>query len=113
MTELEVLAVMFGLHYYKYMIQGCDITVVTDHVALKFLMDWKEPRSNRLFRWRLEVADFEVLGGKIRFEYKKGSEHKVPDSLSHFPVGSPDEFWSEEEKWIAVKAKVVAVDPLN
>ncbi len=87
-TELEALAVMFDLHYYKYMIQGCDITVVTDHVALKFLMDRKEPQSNRLFRWRLEVADFEVLRGKIRFEYKKGSEHRVPNSLSCYPVGS-------------------------
>ncbi len=57
------------------------------------------------------MADFEVLEGKIRFEYKKGSEHKVPDSLSHYPVGSPDDFRSEEEKWIAAKVKLVAVDP--
>ncbi len=57
-TELEGLAVVYGLHYYKYLIHGCDITVVTDHQALKHLMDRKEPRSNRMFRWRLEIADF-------------------------------------------------------
>ncbi len=45
-TELEALAVMFGLHYYKYMIHGCAITVIMDHVVLKFLMDRKEPWSN-------------------------------------------------------------------
>ncbi len=44
-TELEALAVMFGLHYYKYMIQGCDIMVVTDHMGLKFVMDRKELRQ--------------------------------------------------------------------
>ncbi len=39
-----------------------------------------------MFRWRLEIADFEVLGGQLKFEYKKGLEHKVADCLSRNPV---------------------------
>ncbi len=88
-TELEGLAVVYGLQYYKYLIHGCDTTVVTDHQALKHLMDRKEPHSNRMFQWRLEIADFEVLGGKLTFEYKKGSEHKLPRLSVQIPRGFP------------------------
>ncbi len=49
-SELEGLAVVFGLTYFKWMIQGCDITVVTDHSALIHLLDCKVPKSNRMFR---------------------------------------------------------------
>ncbi len=88
-TELEGLVVVYGLQYYKYLIHGCDITMVTDHQALKHLMDCKEPHSNRMFHWRLEIVDFEVLGGKLKFQYLKGAEHKVADALSRSPVDLP------------------------
>ncbi len=103
-TELDGLAVVYGLQYYKYLIHGCDITVVMDHQTLKHLMDRKEPWSNQMFRWRLEIADFEVLGGQLKFEYKKGSEHKVADSLSRNPVDPPDSAKELEDKWVVSSA---------
>ncbi len=38
-TEMESLAVVFALQYWKYVIHGCNVTVVTDHQALKHLLD--------------------------------------------------------------------------
>ncbi len=38
-TEMELLAVVFALQYWKYIIHGCDVTVVTDHQALKHLLE--------------------------------------------------------------------------
>ncbi|MCP3685502.1 MAG: hypothetical protein GY861_22860 [bacterium] len=40
------MAVVYGLQYFKYMIQGFDIVVVTNHSALKHIMDRKTIKSN-------------------------------------------------------------------
>ncbi len=85
-SELEALSIVFSLHYFKYCIHGCDIIVVTDHSALIYLMDRKEPRSNRMYCWRMEIADFASCGGLLKFVYKPGAHHKVPDGLSCNPL---------------------------
>ncbi len=48
-AELEGLAVLTGLQYYKYLIRDCEITIVTNHPALKHLMECKEPWLNQTF----------------------------------------------------------------
>ncbi len=55
------------------MIQGCDIVIVTDHSALKHIMDHKVIKSNRMLCWRVEIADFETLGGSLHFVHNKGA----------------------------------------
>ncbi len=81
-SELEGLADVFSLTYFKWMIQGCDITVVTDHSTLIHLLDRKVPKSNCMFHWRLQIEDFKCLGGSLKFVYKPDSAQKVPDTLS-------------------------------
>ncbi len=63
-----------------------------------------------MFRWRLEIADFEALGGKLKFEYKKGAEHKVADALSWNPVDPPELHTTHEDRWVAAQATLKADD---
>ncbi len=113
-SEIEAMAVVFALHYYKWMIQGCDIVVVTDHSALCHLMNQKEPKSNRLFRWRLEISDFKCLDGLVKFVYKPGAHHTVPDYFSRNPLQIdqvPDELTNlDQEKWVAAQVLLEILD---
>ncbi len=54
----------------------------------------------------MEIADFEVLGSKLTFKYKKGSEHKVADCLSRYPVDSLESSKEFEDKWVVASAMV-------
>ncbi len=63
-----------------------------------------------MFQWHLEIADFEVLGGQLKFEYKKGSEHKVADALSRYPVDPPELHTTHEDRWVAAQAVQEADD---
>ncbi len=57
--ELKVLAVVFSLTYFEWMIQGCDIMVVTDHSALIHLLDRKVPKTTACSAggWRLKISN--------------------------------------------------------
>lgn len=57
--------------------------VVTDHVSLKWLLTWKEPRG-RLARWVVDVQDHDFA-----VEHRAGKELVVPDTLSRDTVSNP------------------------
>ncbi len=62
--------------------------------------------TTRMLRWRVGIADFETLGGSLKFEYNKGALHHVPD-VSRAPVSEvPELTEAEEELWIASKVLV-------
>ncbi len=110
---MESLAVVFALQYWKYIIHGCDVTIVTDHQALKHLLDRKEIKSNRMLRWRVEIANFETLGGSLTFEYNKGALHHVPDCLSRAPnPEEPELTEAEEELWVTSKCQTSSLEVL-
>ncbi len=109
-SELEALGIVFGLHYFKYCIHGCDIIIVMDHSALVYLMDRNEPHSNHMYHWRMEIASFASCGGSLKFVYKPGAHHKVPDGLSCNPLPldevPPELTDNEQEQWVSAKAFV-------
>lgn len=79
-TELECLAVKWGIWKMRHYLEGYHFVVVTDHQSLKWLNNIETP-SGRLARWIMELAqwDFEV-------KYKKGIENRLPDYLSRSPI---------------------------
>jgi hypothetical protein len=75
-TEKELLAIVWGMRYFRPYLYGRTFTVVTDHKPLTWIMNVKDPGS-RLLRWRikLEEYDYEIV-------YKKGALNTNADALS-------------------------------
>ena len=79
-TEKELLAIVWGMRYFRPYLYGKHFRVVTDPKPLTWIMNVKDPGS-RLLRWRikLEEYDYEVI-------YRKGALNRNADALSR--IGS-------------------------
>ncbi|GFT40115.1 retrovirus-related Pol polyprotein from transposon 17.6 [Trichonephila clavipes] len=79
-TELECLAIIDSLDKFHCYLHGSHFTVHTDHNALVWLKNFKNP-TGRLFRWSLKVSmyDFDI-------KYKKGSTNVEADMLTRNPI---------------------------
>ncbi|GFW30723.1 hypothetical protein TNCV_4088431 [Trichonephila clavipes] len=79
-TELECLAIIDSLDKFHCYLHGSHFTVHTDHNALVWLKNFKNP-TGRLFRWSLKVSmyDFDI-------KYKKGSTNAEADMLTRNPT---------------------------
>ncbi|GFX22823.1 retrovirus-related Pol polyprotein from transposon 17.6 [Trichonephila clavipes] len=79
-TELECLAIIDSLDKFYCYLHGSHFTVHTDHNALVWLKNFKNP-TGRLFRWSLKVSmyDFDI-------KYKKGSTNVEADMLTRNPI---------------------------
>ena len=75
-TEKECLAVVWAVKQFRHYLHGAKFTVITDHSALVWLMNIKDP-NGRLARWSiyLQAFDMEIV-------HKKGKEHGNADCLS-------------------------------
>ena len=83
-TEKECLAVVHSLKKWRHYLQGSPaFEVVTDHMALRWLMSVREPRG-RLARWMMEIQDF-----SFQVKYSPGRTLVVPDALSRDAVQKP------------------------
>jgi transposase InsO family protein len=78
-TERECLAVVYGLRKFRYMLHGERFEIVTDHLALKWILSLSEPKG-RLARWALEISAY----GEFQMVYASGSSRMmvIPDALS-------------------------------
>lgn len=79
-TEREALAVIWALNKFRAYVEGHPVTVVTDHQALKWLMNLKSP-AGRLARWALQLQTFNI----INITYQPGKLNTVADALSRPP----------------------------
>jgi hypothetical protein len=61
-VELEALAVIWGIGYYRPYLFGRNFTLITDHESLKFLYNFQNP-TGRIVRWILALQEysFEVI----------------------------------------------------
>ena len=58
-TEKEFLAVAFACDKFRSYIVGSKVTIHTNHVAIKYLMEKKDAKP-RLIRWVLLVQEFDL-----------------------------------------------------
>jgi len=79
-TELECLAVIWGIRRMRDYLEGYPFTVITDHQSLKWLQKLDAP-TGRLGRWAFELQQFD-----IEIKYRKGALNRVADALSRQPV---------------------------
>lgn len=82
-TEREALAIVWAMERFRGYIECNHVTVMTDHQALKWLMNIKSPQG-RLARWALKIQGYDA-----EIAYISGSENDVADMLSRPPV--PDD----------------------
>ena len=68
-TELELLAIIFGLQKFRHICYDCEIKVITDLRPLQWLNSLVR-HSSRLARWLLILQDYNVTT-----TYKRGSEN--------------------------------------
>ncbi|MCA9761179.1 MAG: hypothetical protein KC463_06680, partial [Streptococcus sp.] len=77
-SEKEMAACVFGVKEFRPYIFGTHFTIVTDHMALKYLMSIKDP-TGKLARWSMFLSqyDFEI-------KYRKGIDHVNADYMSRY-----------------------------
>merc|ERR1711893_457632 len=78
-TRRELLAVVFFLKYFRHYLYGKKFTIRTDHGALRWLTNFKDPQG-QVARW------LEVLGTyHFEIEHRPGLKHNNADALSRGP----------------------------
>lgn len=75
-TEKELCAIVWGVKQYRPYLYGQKFKIITDHRALSWLFNVKDPGS-RLIRWKLKLEEYEY---EIR--YKPGVSNTNADALS-------------------------------
>ncbi|CAH2236856.1 jg13466 [Pararge aegeria aegeria] len=75
-TEREALAVVWAVSKFRGYIESLPVTVVTDHQALRWLMNLKSP-TGRLARWALQLQSY-----NLTIKYSPGKTNVVADTLS-------------------------------
>lgn len=75
-TEKELLAIVWATKRLRQYLLERKFIIQTDHQALKWLFNVKDP-SSRLLRWGLRLEEYEY-----EIEYKKGKENTAADALS-------------------------------
>ena len=103
-TRKELLALVWGTEHFETFLYGRRFLVRTDHSALQWLRNFKNPRG-QVARWleRLSDFDFEV-------EHRPGQLHGNADRLSRLPW---DEGASVKVERDATLIQSVNMEPLS
>ena len=78
-TEMECLAVVWAVKTFRVYLYGKEFELVTDHAALKWLLNISEPHG-RTARWVVQLQEYQ-----FRVMYRKGVAHQNADALSRIP----------------------------
>ena len=97
-TRKELLAVHHFVHHFKHYLLGRRFVVRTDHRALTWMLNWKNPNTSQYCRWKQELEIYDMV-----VEYRPGKEHMNADALSRLQQCQQCELKHPEPKH---KAKV-------
>ena len=81
-TELETLAVVWAVSHYHHHLYGQSVTVLTDHSAVKAVLETPNPTGKHA-RWWTKVYGRGVR--EVRIVYRAGRENASADALSRNP----------------------------
>ena len=99
-SDLETLAVVWAVHYFRFHLYGGSVTVLTDHSAVKAVLTSPNLMEKHACWWT------RVFGSgvkDIRIVYRAGRENVVADTLSRSPEGEvPLLTGAESEAQVAV-----------
>ena len=79
-TELEALGVVWAVKHFRPYLYGHKCHVVTDHEALKSLLNTPHP-SGKLARWGLAIQELD-----LQIHYRPRRVNQAADTLSRFPL---------------------------
>ena len=82
-TELEALGVVWAVKHFCPYLYGHKCRVVTDHEALKSLLNTPHP-SGKLARWGLAIQELD-----LEIQYCPGTKNQNADALSRSPIPRP------------------------
>jgi hypothetical protein len=83
-TRKELLAVVKAIEHFNYYLYGQKFRVRTDHSALQWLMNFKEPQG-QVARWIEKLQAYDVI-----VEHRSGSAHRNADALARRPCFEED-----------------------
>ena len=82
-SELETLAVVWAIQHFHAYLYGHNVTVLTDHVTVKAILE-TPTLSGKHARWWLKVFASGV--GRVHIMYRPGSQNAKADVLSRNPT---------------------------
>ena len=97
-TELETLAVVWALNHFHAYLYGNEVTVYTDHSAVKAVLETPNPSAKHA-RWWTKVYGSGVKN--IQIVYRSGRENSNADTLSCSPQAAAPVVPPVEEVQIA------------
>ena len=81
-TELEAMAVVWGVKHIRPYLYGHRCDVYTDHEALKSLLNTPQP-SGKLARWGMAIQELD-----LQIHYRPGGKNQNADALSRDPLAA-------------------------
>ena len=85
------MAIVWAVLHLRPYLEGSRFTIRTDHDALKWLMNLRDPRG-RLARWALRLQEFDY-----EVQYKPGSSHAMADGPSRLLTDGIDQSHFDDE----------------
>lgn len=92
-SEKEMAAAVFGVKEFRHFLIDAKFTLITDHSALKYLLNMKDP-TGKLARWSIYLSQFRFV-----IVHRKGNKHANADYLSRLLLAKTVELPEFDEEF--------------